>query len=102
MRGIFFEENSERLGETQEGGASRTGKDGSCGRDGSGGSGGRDGVQAARAERGCGGGSGRWSAVGETRRDFETLGETRSEGGDGGLKVGKERVVHFFGVGLIY
>ena len=30
----------------------------------------------------------------------EKLGETRSEGGDGGLKVGKERVVHFFGGGI--
>ena len=30
----------------------------------------------------------------------EKLGETRSEGGDGGLKVGKERVVHFFGGGV--
>ena len=43
-----------------------------------------------------------WIFGGEARRDFETLGETRSEGGDGGLKVGKERVVHFFWVGLIY
>ena len=71
--------NSERLG----GGASRTGKDGSGGRGGSGG--GRNGIFG-----------------GETRRDFETLGETRSEGGDGGLKVGKERVVFFLGGGLIY
>jgi hypothetical protein len=32
----------------------------------------------------------------------EKLGETRSEGGDGGLKVGKERVVHFFwGINLL-
>jgi len=33
------------------------------------------------------------------RRIFfeEKLGETRSEGGDGGLKVGKERVVFFLG-----
>ena len=42
----------------------------------------------------------RWIFGGEARRDFETLGETRSEGGDGGLKVGKERVVHFFGGGI--
>jgi len=83
MREIFFDE---KLGETRrnsEGGASRTGREGgsggSCGsRDGSGE--GRNGIFG-----------------GETRRDFETLGETRSEGGDGGLKVGKERVVHFFG-----
>ena len=40
--------------------------------------------------------------LGGTLRHSETLGETRSEGGDGGLKVGKERVVHFFWVGLIY
>lgn len=46
------------------------------------------GVRAARAGRNF------W---GETRRDFETLGETGSEGGDGGLKVGKERVVFFWG-----
>ena len=49
------------------------------------------GVRAARAGRNFGG---------ETRRDFETLGETRSEGGDRGLEVGKERVVHFFGGGI--
>ena len=30
----------------------------------------------------------------------EKLGETRSEGGDRGLEVGKERVVHFFGGGI--
>ena len=30
----------------------------------------------------------------------EKLGETWSEGGDGGLKVGKERVVHFFRGGI--
>jgi len=30
----------------------------------------------------------------------EKLGETRREGGDRGLEVGKERVVHFFGGGI--
>ena len=55
-------------------------------------------MRAARAEMDFWG----WDFGGETRRDFETLGETGSESGNGGLKVGKERVVHFFGVGLIY
>ena len=86
--------NSEKLRETRRGcephgqrwegwGASRTG---------------RDGVRAAQAGMDFWG----WDFGGETRRDFETLGETGSESGNGGLKVGKERVVHFFGVGLIY
>jgi len=34
-----------------------------------------------------------WIFGGETRRDWETLGETGSESGNGRLEVGKERVV---------
>ena len=83
MRELFFDE---KLGETRRNSG---------------------GVRAARAERGVRAVGGvedgvRWEKLGGTLRHSETLGETRSEGGDGGLKVGKERVVHFFWVGLIY
>ena len=73
-RNIFLE----KLGETRRNSEELGGRNGESG--GSSGSGGS-----------CGGRNGIFG--GETRRDFETLGETRSEGGDGGLKVGKERVV---------
>jgi len=76
MREIFFDE---KLGETRRN---------------------SEGVRTARARMGCEPHGRGWIFGGKARRDFETLGETRSEGGDGGLKVGKERVVHFFGGGV--
>ena len=49
--------------------------------------------EARRNLEGCEPHGQRWIFGGETRRDWETLGETGSESGNGRLEVGKERVV---------